>query len=130
MHGSKPADSKKLPELHKDLAKYASDFSILIPNLKACLNDGPAGVISGAIHANLSSTTEIDQLIYVINGGGIGAAILKDGKIMSTEAGHTVPVVAELNKYHEVRECGVFGRHYLSIFQNGCANPSAVNDID
>lgn len=128
LDGSKPADPTKLPALQADLAHYGGDFRVLIPNLEVCLNDGPAGVISGAIHANLSSHTPVNEVIYIINGGGIGAAVLKDGKIVSTEAGHTVPVVDSLNRYDDHRECGVFGATH-TCFELVASNKQGIEAV-
>ncbi len=113
--GTKTADKTKLPALQKDLEKYSDDFAVLIPTLTACLNDAPAGLISGGVHTNLFGSPEINQIIYVVNGGGIGSAVLKDGKIFALEAGHTIPVIDELNKYRDQRECGIFGATHLCL---------------
>ncbi len=128
MQGSKTADKTKLPALQRALRKYSNDFSILIPHLTACLNDGPAGLMSGAIHTHLLGSTEINQIIYIVNGGGIGAAVLKDGKIFAVEAGHTIPVIDELNKYHDQRECGIFGATHL-CFELAASNKQGIEAI-
>lgn len=128
MNGSKPANPKKLPVLYEGLRPYGYDFSVLIPTLKACLNDGPAGLISGAMHANLTLPNTPRYIVYIINGGGIGAAVLKNGKIFATEAGHTIPVSEQLNRYSVTRQCGVFDATHV-CFELVASNKKGIEAI-
>ena len=115
VENGKPADPRKLPALQTDLQAYDSDFCELIPSMKACLNDGPAGLISGAIHANVLAQREVNEVLYLINGGGMNTAVLHEGKLIAMEAGHTVGVADELDRYNVRRACGVFGLQHTCI---------------
>lgn len=128
LDGTKPPqDSDKLPVLVNGLkSKYDDDFSKLPFEKLACLNDAPAGLICGALHANLTFAG-VDTIIYLINGGGIGAAVLKDNEIIATEAGH-VEVVAELNKYQAKSECGLFGAKYVCL-ESVASNKMGIEQI-
>jgi predicted NBD/HSP70 family sugar kinase len=128
LEGTKPPrDSDKLSALVDGLnSKYDGDFSKLPFDKLVCLNDAPAGLISGALHANLIFK-DINTVIYIINGGGIGAAVLKDNAITATEAGH-IEVIADLNKYQVQHECGVFGAKYVCL-ESVASNKSGIEQI-
>lgn len=127
LDGSKPEDSNKLPVLLKELKeKYGGDFANLFTVPLACLNDGPAGLMSGAIEAH-RVTEKVNTVILLINGGGIGAAVLKDGVITETLAGH-VPVIPELNIYGASRPCGVFDAMHVCM-ENVGSNERGIEQI-
>lgn len=128
LDGTKPRDSRKLPTLLGDLSsKYSGNFAELFPGKLACLNDGPAGLMSGAIQANIEASAPVTNVIYVINGGGIGASVLKDGAMTATEAGHSL-IIPELKRYDDDRQCGVFGATDLCIEQ-AASNKQGIEQI-
>lgn len=123
LDGTKPLFHPKADHFLAELQKtYNGDIANVIPTLKACLNDGPAGLVSGAIAANqLAPTTSI---IFPINGGGIGMAALVNNTLYATEAGH-VQAVGELNRYDQTEACNVFGATYLCLERLG-ANKAGI----
>lgn len=123
LEGTRPLEHPKISEFSQALnKKYNGDLSDLFPTLGACINDGPAGLISAAIHAN--TLGKVDAVLLPINGGGLGMAVLKENTIYSTEAGH-VEAVAELNTYNQSKPCGVFGQSFTCIETLG-ANKAGI----
>ncbi len=123
LEGSRPLFHPKAVHFLKDLdEKYNGDLKSVFPTLAACVNDGPAGLISGIIEANRLQPTH--SVLFPINGGGLGMAVLTDGQLYSTEAGH-VKAVQELNKYQQDTPCGVFEATYTCIETLG-ANKAGI----
>jgi predicted NBD/HSP70 family sugar kinase len=102
--------------------EFDGDLSKLSPNVKISLNDGPAGLVSAAVEAYRQF--KADSVIFIINGGGIGLGILKDGSIYATEAGH-VEGINELNLYNQQTPCGVFNSTYVCLERLG-ANKTGI----
>jgi len=75
LNGTKPLYHPKVDHFLKELdERYNNDFKNVVPTLKACLNDGPAGLISGIVEAGKDK--QIDAVLFAINGGGLGMAAL------------------------------------------------------
>lgn len=120
---SEPEYHPKFKIFHEELAaKYPGGINEAVPALATCINDGTAGLISGAIEA--TKVFDIDNVLFPINGGGLGMAVLTDSTAYSTEAGH-VEAVSALNTYSQSKPCGVFGAQYLCIETLG-ANKAGI----
>jgi ROK family len=102
--------------------RYSSDLKNISPSITACMNDGPAGLVQGAVEAYRKLQT--DTVLLAINGGGLGIGVLHDGVIYATEAGHAEGV-ADLNTYNQTSECGVFDATHTCIEQLG-ANKAGI----
>lgn len=123
LSGSRPIEHPKIKVFSEELKRhYDGDLSKLFSTLRACINDGPAGLISAAISAN--SVAPVDTVILPINGGGLGLAVLHDGKVYATEAGH-VEGVSALNDYGQTKPCGVYGQDFVCIETLG-ANKAGI----
>ncbi len=124
LDGSKPlTDTPKSKTFIEELVRrYDGDFANLLPTLAACVNDGPAGVISGSIEASRLKPTS--SVLLPINGSGIGMAVLHEGVIFATEAGH-IEGEPELNVYNQSTECGLFGASYVCL-ENLGANKCGI----
>lgn len=107
-------------------AKYDCDFANLFPTLKAVANDGVTGMVAGAIEARIQ-LPKVDQVIYVINGSGLGGGVLKDEEIFAIEPGH-IEVVDVLNPLGQDRPCDFFGSQYVCIERIG-ASKEGIQDI-
>lgn len=103
-------------------AEFNGDFKSISTSIKTCLNDGPAGLISGAVEAYREYKST--ETIFIINGGGIGLGALKNNIIYSTEAGH-LEALASLNKYNQDTPCGVFDAQYTCLERLG-ANKAGI----
>jgi len=121
--GTKPLPHPKARKFIADLQeKYGGDLGALSSCVKAVLNDGPAGVVGGAVEAyRRFGATDV---LFIINGGGIGMGVLKDGLIYATEAGH-VEGVPELNSYGQSEACGVYGAEFVCLERLG-ANKAGI----
>ncbi len=120
---TKPIYHPKFDIFLKQLeARYQGDLANVLPSLKACINDGPAGVVSGAVEAyrRFGSKT----VLFPINGGGLGMAALVGGKIYATESGH-IRAIGELNVYDQNTPCGVFGATHTCLETVG-ANKAGI----
>ncbi|HSH18528.1 MAG TPA: ROK family protein [Candidatus Saccharimonadales bacterium] len=123
IEGSKPLFHPKAKQFLYELnQKYDGDLQNVVPNLRAVMNDGPAGLISGAME--VARRQEVTVVELIINGGGLGGAVLVDNTLFSIEAGH-VEGVAALNTYHQKTECGVYGATHTCIEQLG-ANKAGI----
>ncbi len=124
LDGSKPLTSTPKSKVFIEALgqKYGGDFAELLPTLAACMNDGPAGIVSGAIEANRLKPTS--SVLLPINGSGIGMAVLHEGTIFATEAGH-VEGEPEFNQYNQSTECGLFGATYVCL-ENLGANKCGI----
>lgn len=112
--GSKPDSgpnvSTFIKEFHK---KYGGDFKNLFPTYKMVTNDAVAGLIAGAVEAKQRYRSS-KRILYIINGSGIGGAVLKGRQLFAIEPGH-VPLIDELNGYHQTKQCDVFGATFTCI---------------
>ncbi len=123
MDGSKVLFHPKAKQFIGELNDhYGGDLKNISPSIKACLNDGPDGLVRGAVEAYKKFNSK--NVLFVINGGGIALATLVDGMIYSNEAGH-VEAVQELNKYDQDTPCGVFGAKYVCLERLG-ANKAGI----
>ncbi len=108
--GTKTKPGNKLQSLRNDLKKYGNDFAQLFDDRFTCLNDGPAGTIGSVLHAEFRNSKKIDNLIFIINGGGIGASVFTKNTIYTTEAGK-VPVIDNLLRYEDKRDFSKFNQN-------------------
>lgn len=123
---SKPTENHKFSSLINHLdTKHSGSFRNLFHKFGGAINDGPAGLIAGSIEAykRYGST----EAIYLINGGGIGLALLSHGNIYATETGHS-PLSKELNKYQIDEPCGLFGANWTCL-QSAGSNGGGVENI-
>ncbi|MDB5165997.1 MAG: hypothetical protein JWM37_69 [Candidatus Saccharibacteria bacterium] len=123
LEGTQPIFHPKAGHFLQELQdRYDNDFKNIVPTLAACMNDGPAGLISGIIET--SKDREIDSVLFPINGGGLGMAALVRKGIYAAEAGH-IEAIPELNTYSQDTECGVYGATYVCLEKIG-ANKSGI----
>jgi predicted NBD/HSP70 family sugar kinase len=115
--GTKPQFHPKFTNLLPDLqAKYGGDLANVLPTLESCLNDAPAGLISGAIEARRHHNPK--SVLFAINGAGINMSALTTNRIIATEAGH-VEASGQLNSYRQTTPCGVNDAQYVCIERVG-----------
>ncbi|MGH7241666.1 MAG: ROK family protein [Candidatus Saccharimonadales bacterium] len=123
LDGAKPVNFAKFATFMHDMrVAGCDDFRQLSPSLKAVLNDGPAGLISGAVEAY--KRYQATNVLFIINGGGIGLGVLKGNTIYATEAGH-VEAAQALNTYDQTDACGVFGATHVCVERLG-ANKAGI----
>ncbi len=108
--------------MQKIQAKYQSDLANISPAVTACLNDGPAGLLKGALAAYTKH--QATNIFFIINGGGIGLGVLANGSMFATEAGHVEGIDA-LNSYQQSSKCGLFGATYTCLEHLG-ANKAGI----
>lgn len=121
--GTKPGYHSKIDAFYNELSsQYDGDFANLVPHLTIALNDGPAGLISGAVEAYRELGAK--NILFPINGGGLGMGVLKDGVMYATEAGH-VEALSELNIFNRTGECGIFDQKFICIEMLG-ANKAGI----
>ncbi len=72
------------------------------------MNDAQAGVIAGAYEMFRQKGTK-ESTIYLINGGGIGGAVLKEKNVISMEPGHIVVSDQTLNPNRVTTACEFYG---------------------
>lgn len=104
---------------------YGGDFTRLNPRA-TLVNDGQAGLLSAALEA-VRRHPALRHVILVINGSGLNCAVLKDGMVFTTEAGH-VPVEAALNPLGQRKPCGMLGAEYICV-ENVGASVAGIEDL-
>lgn len=123
LDGSRPLPGPKFAMFNQAITeRYGGDFANLLPTLRSCINDGPAGLISGAIEAY--RTRGATTVLLAINGGGLGMAILADDMIYAAEPGHT-EAIPELNTHAQAKPCGVFDADFVCLETLG-ANKAGI----
>jgi predicted NBD/HSP70 family sugar kinase len=127
-----PVDGTRLiaaPNLPDFLAEfrdgYDADFSRLFPAVQVA-NDAVAGLMAGAVEA-VRRFPDARDVIYVINGSGLGGAVLAGNAIYAAEPGH-VAVAAGLNTFGQRKECGLDGASYACV-EAVAASKAGVEDI-
>jgi predicted NBD/HSP70 family sugar kinase len=105
--------------------RYGGDFAGLFPAV-AVANDAEAGIMAGALEA-AKRYPETRNVIYVINGSGLGGAVLTDNMIFAAEPGH-IPVETELNPFGQQKPCGMGGATYVCV-EVVAASKAGVEDI-
>ncbi len=127
-----PADGTRLvaaPNMPAFLAEfqegYGGDFARLFPSVQVA-NDAVAGLMAGAVEA-VRRYPDARDVIYVINGSGLGGAVLAGDAIYAAEPGH-VPVAASLNSFGQRKECGLGGARYACV-EAVAASKAGVEDI-
>lgn len=111
--GIRPIAGPNVSELMEELSAYGGNFKeaegegiLYGEHLGAVSNDAVAGLYAGALEA-ARQNPNLKNVIYLINGSGIGGAVLKNGQIFAVEPGH-VPVVEALNPTGRTESCGMF----------------------
>ena len=111
-----------IAELHD---RYGGDFARLFPAV-AVANDAEAGIMAGALEA-AKRYPETRNVIYVINGSGLGGAVLTENMIFAAEPGH-IPVEARLNPFGQQKPCGMLGATYVCV-EIVAASKAGIEDI-
>jgi predicted NBD/HSP70 family sugar kinase len=124
INGTIPITHPKFSHLIREVnEKYDGDLANVFKGTRLeILNDGAAGLVSGAIEARKVTGSD-SPVFYLINGGGVGIGAYNSGTIFSTEAGH-LPVPDKLNVFGANRPCGVYGDH--TCFENIVSNKRGI----
>lgn len=105
-------DSPNLKAFTRELEEKGG-FDKVLKRHVAVYNDAAAGLISGAIGAAQNGLS-FENIIYLINGGGIGGAALVNGRLISMEPGH-IEVDRHLNPFGVTEPCGFLDRQHVCI---------------
>lgn len=96
---------------------YRRDFARLFES-PAVENDAAAGLISGSLQVH-KKNPDIQNVLLIICGSGLGGALLKGDEIFSMEPGH-VNLDESLNTFNIDEKCGVYNN------QNPCVEKIAA----
>ena len=105
--------------------QHDGDFANVFPWV-AVANDAEAGIMAAALEAAMRYP-DTRHAIYIINGSGLGGAVLYEGTIFATEPGH-VEVEARLNPFGQRRPCGVLGATHVCL-EAVAASKAGIEDI-
>jgi len=127
-----PVDGTRLiaaPNLPDFLAefreRYGSDFARLFPAVQVA-NDAVAGLMAGAVEAARRYPGACD-VIYLINGSGLGGAVLASETVYAAEPGH-VRIIGQLNPLGQAKACGLDGARYTCV-EAVAASKAGVEDL-
>jgi len=124
--GTKLLAGPNLPVFIAELRdRHGGDFARLFRAVSVA-NDAEAGIMAGALEA-AKRHPETQNVIYVINGSGLGGAVLTDNMIFAAEPGH-VQVEARLNPFGQHKPCGMLGATYVCV-ELVAASKAGVEDI-
>lgn len=107
---------------------YDGDFAYLFSTVELA-NDAEAGIMAGALEAVMRFPGTRD-VVYVINGSGLGGAALVGNTLYAAEPGH-VAVVGQLNSFSgfsQRKGCGLDGATHVCVEAVG-ASKAGVEDI-
>lgn len=111
--GTRLLGAPNLPIMFNDLARaYAGDFANLFSSV-ALANDAEAGIMAASVEAVRRHPATCD-VVYLINGSGLGGAVLTDGTIVASEPGH-IEVDPRLNPFRVAKPCGLLGSTYVCV---------------
>jgi predicted NBD/HSP70 family sugar kinase len=126
IEGSRVLAGMNVPVFIQDLqSRYHGDFANLDSQI-ILLNDAEAGAIAASVEAVRRYPTT-KNVLYVINGSGIGGAVLTHNVIYATEAGH-IQVEDSLNNFNQSTPCGMFGAAYVCL-ERVAASKAGIEDI-
>jgi predicted outer membrane repeat protein len=111
-----------LAEFHH---RYDGDFGNLFPSV-AVANDAEAGIMAGALEA-AKRYPATRNVLYVINGSGLGGAVLTQNTIFAAEPGH-IEVEDRLNPFRQQKACGILGATHVCLEAVG-ASKAGIEDI-
>ncbi len=124
--GTRLLAAPNLPEFSAEFhTAFDGDFARLFPGVQLA-NDAVAGLMAGALES-VRRYPDTRDVLYVINGSGLGGAVLSGQSIYATEPGH-VPVVIGLNPFGQRKACGLDGASYPCVEAVG-ASKAGVEDI-
>lgn len=124
--GTRLLAGPNLPEFMAEFNEaYGGDFARLFTTVQVA-NDAVAGLLAGALEA-VRRHPDVRDVIYLINGSGIGAAVLADREIYAAEPGH-VAVAGRLNPFGQTKSCGLDGESRPCI-EVVAASKSGIEDI-
>jgi predicted NBD/HSP70 family sugar kinase len=104
---------------------FNSDFANLFPAVEVA-NDAEAGMLAGALEA-VRRYPDTRDVIYIINGSGLGGSVLTGQTIYAAEPGH-IEVIGELNAFGQRKACGLGGAEHVCI-EAVAASKAGVEDI-
>jgi predicted NBD/HSP70 family sugar kinase len=105
---------------------YDGDFDRLGSSCRV-VNDARAGLVAAALEAE-SRFPGVRNVLFLINGSGLNAAVLRAGEILTMEAGHVPVTDPVLNPFNQRRPCGMNGATYVCL-ENVGASRAAVEDV-
>jgi predicted NBD/HSP70 family sugar kinase len=124
--GTRLVAAPNLPALFQDLHdRYSGDFANLFPSVTVT-NDAEAGIMAASVEAIKHHPT-MRHVIYIINGSGLGGAVLSDGTIYACEPGH-IEVDPQLNAFNQGKPCGMLGAAYVCI-EVVAASKAGIEDL-
>ena len=124
--GTRLLGGPNLPILIDELDdRYGGDFANLFPVVTVA-NDAEAGIMASALEA-AKRYPEMRNVVYVINGSGLGGAVLTKGTIFAAEPGH-IPIEARLNPFNQRKACGTLGATYVCL-EAVAASKAGIEDI-
>ena len=104
---------------------YGGDFANLFPEV-VVTNDAEAGIMAGALEA-ITRYPDTQDVIYLINGSGLGGSVLTGETIFAAEPGH-IKVVSQLNVFDQHKLCGLGGAAHVCI-EAVAASKAGIEDI-
>jgi predicted NBD/HSP70 family sugar kinase len=123
--GSRLMAAPNLPALFRDLLeRYDRDFANLFSSVTV-VNDAEAGLMAASVEA-VKRYPETRHVIYVINGSGLGGAVLQDNKIVACEPGH-IEADRRLNPFQTSKECGLLGATHVCL-ERIAASKAGIED--
>lgn len=120
LKGTSPLSIPNAPAFFNALqAEYGGDFASLFPSLLAVNNDAQAGIKIAAIVARRTLVQENTlnpdlKILFVINGGGFGLALLINNQLRATEVGHA-RLLDKFNRFGQTVPCGMFGNTFVCL---------------
>lgn len=126
VEGTRLVEAPNLPAEFCDLLDcHDRDLAKLFPSVEV-VNDAEAGIMAASVEA-IKCHPKTQHVIYVINGSGLGGAVLTNSSIFACEPGH-IEADRRLNPFQTRQPCGVLGETYVCL-ERIAASRAGIEDI-
>lgn len=124
--GTRLVAAPNLPQFLAELGdRHNGDLARLFPRVSVT-NDAVAGLMAGAVEA-ARRYPDVRDVIYLINGSGLGGAVLAGDTVFAAEPGH-VRVISQLNPFGQSKPCGMGGARYPCV-EAVAASKAGIEDL-
>lgn len=104
---------------------YSNDFANMFPEVEVA-NDAEAGIIAASLEA-IRLYPGVQNVVYIINGSGLGGSILTHDTIYAAEPGH-IEVAEQLNVFGQRRACGLAEAAFVCV-EAVAASKAGIEDL-
>ncbi len=115
LDGTRPQDGPNVRQFVADVQdRLGGDLSSITPFVR---NDAIAGLTAAVLYAQ-TNNPQVENIVYIICGSGLGTAAYRRGEMIAAEGGH-IALSPALNLFDMQQACGVFGQEFTCLERVG-----------